>query len=61
MGLLDDDELVEVKPQAIRMRKKLLKERERKRTSRAAVSWKRGNGPQETRRSPAARSPAARA
>ena len=36
MEFIDDDELVEVTPQAIRVRKKLLKEYERKRASRAA-------------------------
>ena len=33
---IDDDELVEVTPSAIRVRKKFLKEHERKRASRAA-------------------------
>ena len=36
MEFIDDDELVEVTPSAIRLRKKLLKEYERKRASRAA-------------------------
>ena len=36
MEFIDDDELVEVTPKAIRIRKKLLKEHERKRASRAA-------------------------
>ena len=37
MEFIDDDELVEVTPKAIRVRKRLLKEHERKRASRAAV------------------------
>jgi GTP-binding protein len=36
LEFIDDDELVEVTPEAIRVRKKLLKEHERKRASRAA-------------------------
>jgi GTP-binding protein len=36
MEFIDDDELVEVTPRAIRVRKKLLKEHERKRESRKA-------------------------
>ena len=36
LELIDDDELVEVTPASIRVRKKLLKEHERKRASRAA-------------------------
>ncbi len=38
LEFIDDDELVEVTPKAIRVRKKLLKEHERKRASRAAVN-----------------------
>jgi len=37
LEFIDDDELVEVTPNAIRVRKKFLKEHERKRASRAAV------------------------
>jgi GTP-binding protein len=37
LEFIDDDELVEVTPKAIRLRKKLLKEHERKRASRAAA------------------------
>jgi GTP-binding protein len=37
LEFIDDDELVEVTPSAIRVRKKFLKEHERKRASRAAV------------------------
>jgi GTP-binding protein len=36
LEFIDDDELVEVTPQSIRIRKKLLKEHERKKASRAA-------------------------
>jgi GTP-binding protein len=36
LEIIDDDELVEVTPESIRLRKKLLKEHERKRASRAA-------------------------
>ena len=36
LEFIDDDELVEVTPKSIRIRKKLLKEHERKRASRAA-------------------------
>jgi len=36
LEFIDDDELVEVTPQSIRIRKKFLKEHERKRASRAA-------------------------
>ncbi|MDX1432843.1 MAG: EF-Tu/IF-2/RF-3 family GTPase, partial [Gammaproteobacteria bacterium] len=36
LELIDDDELVEVTPKSVRVRKKLLKEHERKRASRAA-------------------------
>ncbi len=36
LELIDDDELVEVTPASIRVRKKLLKEHERKRAARAA-------------------------
>jgi GTP-binding protein len=36
LEFIDDDELVEVTPESIRLRKKLLKEHERKRASRAA-------------------------
>ncbi len=36
LEIIDDDELVEVTPGSIRVRKKLLKEHERKRASRAA-------------------------
>jgi len=36
MEFIDDDELVEVTPTQLRIRKKLLKEYERKRASRAA-------------------------
>ena len=36
LEFIDDDELVEVTPNAIRVRKKFLKEHERKRASRAA-------------------------
>jgi GTP-binding protein len=36
LEFIDDDELVEVTPAAIRIRKKFLKEHERKRASRAA-------------------------
>jgi GTP-binding protein len=35
LEFIDDDELVEVTPQTIRLRKKELKENERKRTSRS--------------------------
>ena len=35
LEFIDDDELVEVTPRSIRVRKKLLKEHERKRASRA--------------------------
>ena len=38
LEFIDDDELVEVTPKAIRVRKKLLKEHERKRASRAAAN-----------------------
>ncbi len=38
LEFIDDDELVEVTPQSIRLRKKELKEQDRKRTSRAANS-----------------------
>lgn len=38
LEFIDDDELVEVTPQTIRLRKKVLKEHERKRASRAAAS-----------------------
>ena len=38
LEFIDDDELVEVTPQSIRLRKKELKEQERKRTSRATNS-----------------------
>jgi len=38
LEFIDDDELVEVTPRAIRVRKKLLKEHERKKASRAAVN-----------------------
>ena len=38
LEFIDDDELVEVTPKAIRLRKKLLKEHERKRADRAAVA-----------------------
>ena len=38
LEFIDDDELVEITPKAIRLRKKLLKEHERKRASRAAVA-----------------------
>ena len=37
LELIDDDELVEVTPSSIRVRKKLLKEHERKRASRAGA------------------------
>ena len=37
LEFIDDDELVEVTPVAIRVRKKFLKEHERKRESRKAV------------------------
>ena len=37
LEFIDDDELMEVTPKAIRLRKKLLKEHERKRASRAAA------------------------
>ncbi|MFN2309723.1 MAG: hypothetical protein ABR553_08305, partial [Gammaproteobacteria bacterium] len=36
LEFIDDDELVEVTPNHIRLRKKQLKEQDRKRTSRAA-------------------------
>jgi GTP-binding protein len=36
LEIIDDDELVEVTPGSLRLRKKLLKEHERKRASRAA-------------------------
>jgi GTP-binding protein len=36
LEFIDDHELVEVTPQSIRIRKKLLKEHERKKASRAA-------------------------
>jgi GTP-binding protein len=36
LEFIDDDELVEVTPESIRIRKKYLKEHERKRASRAA-------------------------
>jgi GTP-binding protein len=36
LEFIDDDELVEVTPKTIRIRKKLLKEHERKKASRAA-------------------------
>jgi GTP-binding protein len=36
LEFIEDDELVEVTPESIRLRKKLLKEHERKRASRAA-------------------------
>ena len=38
LEFIDDDELVEVTPQSIRIRKKELKEHDRKRTSRATNS-----------------------
>ena len=38
LEFIDDDELVEVTPKAIRIRKKLLKEHERKRASRVAAN-----------------------
>ncbi|MDN3518618.1 translational GTPase TypA [Aquisalimonas lutea] len=38
LEFIDDDELVEVTPKAVRVRKKLLKEHERKRASRAAAT-----------------------
>jgi GTP-binding protein len=37
LEFIDDDELVEVTPQAIRIRKKFLKEHERKRASRQSA------------------------
>jgi GTP-binding protein len=37
LEFIDDDELVEVTPKAIRLRKRLLKEHERKRADRAAA------------------------
>ena len=36
MEFIDDDELVEITPKSIRVRKRLLKEHERKRASREA-------------------------
>jgi GTP-binding protein len=36
LEFIDDDELVEVTPKSIRIRKKLLREHDRKRASRAA-------------------------
>jgi GTP-binding protein len=37
LEFIDDDELVEVTPRAIRLRKKLLAEHQRKRAARSAV------------------------
>ena len=37
MEVIDDDELVEITPASIRIRKKLLKEHERKRAARASA------------------------
>ena len=38
LDFIDDDELVEVTPESIRLRKKFLKEHERKRASRSGTS-----------------------
>ena len=39
IAYIDDDELVEVTPKSIRLRKRLLDAHTRKRASRAAKSW----------------------
>ena len=48
MAYIADDELVEVTPKSIRLRKRLLDPNERRRASRAAVEWTEEEGTRAT-------------